>query len=292
MTNTQVTGLRRVAAGSALREQRRWQVGSLVRWAGITLVLLFFLTPILYLVATSLKRADEVFAGRFWPASPFWQNWPDAFNTIDLTLLMRNSVLVSGLSALLTLSIAVPASYAMVRYGTGGKPLYSIVLGSYIAPPVVALLPMFYLLKRIDGIDTHWGLALIHGLASVPIAIWLLDSFVRSIPADMEEAAQIDGAGQIETLVRIVLPLMSPGIAATAIICLILSYNELLFALVMTYQPATQTLPVGIALFQGDRLVNYGQMAAASLAGVLPIYVLALVFQRFLLGDRTQGALK
>jgi multiple sugar transport system permease protein len=270
----------------------RLDVWTILRWIGIVVLLIFILTPILYLAATSFKTKDEILLGNFLPKSLYWQNWPDAFDTVDLALFMRNSVVVGLLSVLITLVIAVPATYSMVRFLTGGKPLYSVVLGSYVAPPIVALLPLFYLLRRIDGIDTLWGLALVHGLASVPIAIWLLDSFVRAVPIEIEEAATIDGAGLLQTLVRIVVRLISPGIAATAIICLILSYNELLFALVMTYRPDTQTLPVGISLFQGDRLVNYGQMSAASLAGILPIYVLALVFQRFLISGRIRGAIK
>ena len=101
-----------------------------------------------------------------------------------------------------------------------------------------------------------------------------------------------DGAGQVSTMTRIVLPLITPGLVAVAIICIILSYNEFLFALVITYRPETQTLPVGIALFQGDRLVQFGQMAAASLTGMIPVYVVALFFQRGLVRGLTSGAVK
>jgi multiple sugar transport system permease protein len=193
---------------------------------------------------------------------------------------------------ILTLLLAVPATYAMVRHGVGGKVLYNALLSSYVAPPIVALLPIFYLLRRIHGIDTLWGLALIDGLASVPVAVWLLDAFVRQVPREIEEAARVDGAGLLQILTRIVFPLIMPGVVATGIICFILSYNELLFALVMTYRPETQTLPVGISLFQGDRLVNFGQMAAASLTGMIPVYLVALFFQRWLIRGLTLGAVK
>ena len=161
-----------------------------------------------------------------------------------------------------------------------------------MAPPVVAVLPLFYLLKWLGLIDTLPGLALLNGLAAVPVAVWLLDSFVRGVPREIEEAAAVDGAGQLETLGRIVLPLIAPGIAAAAIICMILAYNEFLFAVVTTYRPETQTLPVGIALFQGDRLVQFGQMAAASLTGMVPVYAVALFFQRWMIEGLTSGAVK
>jgi multiple sugar transport system permease protein len=292
MSEAKVATSGKVIATHQARARKIWPWFILFRWLSMAAVLTLALLPIVYLFSTSLKTRDEILNGSFWPESLYWDNWPDAFDTVDLPLFMRNSLTVGALSALLTLLIAVPASYSMVRFATGGKALNSIVLGSYIAPPIVALLPLFYLLKRIHGIDTLWGLALVHGLASVPIAVWLLDSFVRTLPREIEEAARIDGAGQLHILLRIVVPLIAPGIVTTGIICFILSYNEFLFALVMTYQPATQTLPVGIALFQGDRLVNYGQMSAASLAGMLPVYGVALVFQRYLIGGRTSGAVK
>ncbi|HEY8446031.1 MAG TPA: carbohydrate ABC transporter permease [Thermomicrobiales bacterium] len=282
-----------VAEHSATAQTRAvralWIAG---RWLLLALVIGFFLLPIAFLASTSLKTKDDVLSGNFLPATIFWQNWPDAFRSIELLLFMRNSVIAAGLSALLTLLIAVPATYAMVRFGAGGKHLYTFVLASYTAPPVVALVPLFFLLRRLNLIDSLIGLALVYGLANVPVAVWLLDSFIRQLPQAIEEAAWVDGAGIAGTLVRIVTPLIAPGIVATGIICLILSYNEFLFAVTLTYRPETQTLPVGIALFQGDRLVNFGQMAAASLTGMAPVYIVALFFQRWLIRGLTTGAVK
>lgn len=281
------TGSRRLVAGPSGR--RRPQI---LRAVGLALVLAFFLFPILYLVSVSFKPQPEVLSGRFLPSRLAWENWPDAFRSTELGLFLRNSVLVAGASAAGTLLLAVPATYAMARFGVGGKGLYNLVLSSYVAPPVVALLPIFFLLRRVGLIDSLVGLALVLALANAPVAVWLLDGFVRQVPREVEEAAWVDGAGRIETLVRIVVPLIAPGIVAAAIICLILSYNEFLFALVLTYRPETQTLPVGIALFQGDRLVQFGQMAAASLTGMAPVYALALFFQRWLIRGLTSGAIK
>jgi len=271
---------------------RGFLVGAFLRWLGIVGTLVFFLFPIVYLLSTSLKTKDDIQSGHFLPTTYFWRNWPDAYKAVDVFLFMRNSAIVGSLSALLSLAIAVPATYSMVRFRTGGKPLYNLVLSSYIAPPIVAILPLFYLLKDIHGINTLWGVALTHGLANVPVAIWLLDSFVRQLPREVEEASWVDGAGQFGTLIRIVVPLIAPGIIAAGVICLILSYNELLFAIVLTYSPSTQTLPVGISLFQGDRLVNFGQMSAASLTGMVPVYLVALFFQRWLIRGLTHGAVK
>jgi multiple sugar transport system permease protein len=269
-----------------------WRGPQALRWLALVSVLAFFLFPIAFLAATSLKTKDDVLSGHFLPATLFWQNWPDAFRAINLLLFLRNSVVAAGLSALLTLLIAVPATYAMVRFGIGGRRLYSFVLASYTAPPVVALLPLFFLLRRLHLIDSLMGLAIVYALANVPVAVWLLDGFIRHMPREIEEAAWVDGAGLVTTLTRMVVPLIAPGIVATGIICLILAYNEFLFAVTLTYRPQTQTLPVGIALFQGDRLVNFGQMAAASLTGMAPVYIVALFFQRWLIRGLTSGAVK
>lgn len=271
---------------------RGGRLRAVVRGLLLAVVLLFFLTPIVYLTLVSFTPQPEVLSGQIIPSRVAWENWPNAFKSVQVLRFLRNSIIVAALSAFVTMAIAVPATYAMVRFRTGGSFLRSAVLSSYVAPPIVAVIPLFFLLKTTSLIDTLPGLALVHALANLPVAIWLLDSFVREIPVDLEEASWVDGSGRFGTLLRIVLPLLAPGLVAVAIICIILSYNEFLFALVMTYRPETQTLPVGIALFQGDRLVQFGQMAAASLTGMIPIYLVALFFQRGLVRGLTMGAVK
>ncbi|MFM9105440.1 MAG: carbohydrate ABC transporter permease [Chloroflexota bacterium] len=270
----------------------RRRLGGFARGIALALVIGFFLLPMVVLALTSVKTKDDVLSGNFLPAAYHWENWPDAFGRVPIAQFIGNSMLAAAGGTLLTLLLAVPATYAMVRYRTGGKALYSLVLSSYTAPPVVALLPIFFALRFANLIDSVAGLAIVYGLMNVPAAVWLLDSFVRGVPREIEEAAWVDGASRLGALVRMVLPLIMPGIAAAAVICAILCYNELLFALTFTYGPRSQTLPVGLALFQGDRLVNYGQIAAASLTGIVPVYLLALVGQRWLVGGLTHGAVK
>jgi multiple sugar transport system permease protein len=275
----------------SVRPSRR-RVAGIARGAALAAVLAFVLLPIAFLAATSLKTKDDVLSGNFLPATLYPANWVDAFSRVPIAQFIGNSTGAAVGGTLLTLGLAIPATYAMARYRAGGKALPSLVLSSYVAPPVVALLPLFFALRAAGLIDSVLGLALVYGLMNVPVAVWLLDSFVRSVPREIEEAAWVDGAGRLTTLLRMVIPLIGPGIVAAAIICAILSYNELLFALTFTYSPASQTLPVGLSLFQGDRLVNYGQIAASSLAGIAPVYALALLGQRWLVGGLTHGAVK
>jgi len=252
----------------------------------------FFLLPLAYLLSVSFKRKDDVLSGNFLPTDPTLANWPAAFESTSLTIFIFNSVLISVFAGLVTIAITLPASYAMIRLGIGKKALPQVTLASYVAPPIVGLIPFFFLLKTVGLLNTYPGLILIYGFLNIPVAFWLLTPFLRRVPAEIEEAAALDGAGRLRTLVSVVAPMIAPGIAATTIIVVILTFNEFLLASGLTLSDGMRTLTVGISLFQGDRLVNFGQMAAASLAGILPIYVIALLMQKHLVQGLAHGGVK
>lgn len=254
-------------------------------------VLVFFLLPLAYLLSVSFKTPDDVLSGRFLPTDPTLANWPAAFGATDLARFIGNSVAAALASAVITMALAVPATYAMVRFGIGGRWLPSFTLGTYMAPPVVALVPLFFLMRQAGLLHSLPGLAIVYGLMNVPVAFWLLAGFVRAVPREIDEAAWIDGAGAWRTMSRIVLPLMAPGLAACFVICAVLAYNEFLFAFFFT-TGSSRTLTIGIALFQGERLVNFGQMAAASVAGLVPVYIVAVVSQRWLVSGLVSGGVK
>lgn len=270
--------------------RRRWQ--SLAFWAGVALVLVLLLAPIFYLASVSLKSPDDVLSGDFLPSAINWQNWPGALAVAPLGTFIVNSLLASLLAGAVTLAVTLPATHAVYRLGIAQNWLPQLILGSFLAPPVVAMLPLFYLLKFIGLINTAWGLALVYGFMNVPVAFWLLTPFVAQVPQEIEEAARLDGASAFGIFRFVVLPLVSHGAAAIYIIVVILSYNEFLLASVLTFNENARTLTVGISLFQGERLQNFGQMAAASLAGVIPIYLIAVVAQRWLVNGLTAGAIK
>ena len=183
----------------------------------------------------------------------------------------------------MTLVIAVPATHAIVRYRIGGKFLPAFILATYVAPPIVALFPLFFLLRSIGLVNTLFGMALVYGVMNLPVAFWLLSSFVRRLPEELEDAARIDGAGLRLGPLPHHRAAAHAGIISTGIICLILAYNEFLLASFLTRSESTQTLPVGLSLYQGDRQLRYGQMSVASLIGIVPVYLLAMFFQRWLI---------
>lgn len=263
-----------------------------MRALGITLLILFFVTPVAFLIALSFKTKEDVLSGAFLPTRLTLENWPDAFEAAPLATFLGNSVLVSVLSAALTLALTLPAAYAVLRLGHGGKWLSDATLSSFMAPPVVAVLPLFFLLRATGLLNTQIGLALVYGFTNVPVAWWLIAPFFRRLPIEVEHAARLDGANPWQIFTRIVLPMIAPGIAATGLIIIILAYNEFFFASVFTLSDSTRTLPVGVSLFQGDRLVNFGQMAVASLTGIAPVYLLALFLQRHLVQGLAHGGVK
>jgi len=263
-----------------------------LRATAVTLIVGFFALPIAYLVSVSFKTRDDVLTGDFLPSTPTLDNWPGAFAAAPIAGYVVNSVVVALAAGLLTVAITLPAAYGMIRLKVGARWLPDVTLSSYMAPPIVALIPLFFLLKATHLLNTAAGLVLVYAFGNVPVAFWLLTPFLRRVPLDIEQAAQIDGAGPLRILVSIVAPMIAPGIAATTIVAIVLAYNEFLFASAFTLADPTRTLPVGISLFLGDRLTNFGQMAAASLAGIVPVYLLALFAQRWLVEGLAHGGVK
>lgn len=266
----------------------------LLRWATVVLLLAFTLIPLIFMVTTSLKSPIEIrISGSLFPSEGiFLVNWERAFRNVPLPRYLGNSLIVGLMSTAMTLLVAVPASYAIVRFRAGGRWLPSWILGTYVAPPIVISVPVFMLMRSIGLVDQPFGLALLHMVANLPVAAWMLMDFIRSLPVEVEEAAQMDGASYWGVLLRIVVPLISPGLIATAIICLILSWNEFLFALILTYSLRSQTFPIGISEFQGEHGLQFGEISAAALTGIVPVYVLAMFFQRYLIQGLTRGSVK
>lgn len=265
-----------------------------LRWVTVVFLLAFTLIPLTFMVTTSLKSPIEIrVSGSLLPSEGiFLVNWERAFRNVPLPRYLWNSLIVGMMSTAMTLLVAVPASYAIVRFRAGGRWLPSWILGTYVAPPIVISVPVFMLMRAVGLVDRPFGLALLHMVANLPVATWMLMDFIRSLPVEVEEAAQMDGASYWGVLLRIVVPLILPGLIATAIICLILSWNEFLFALILTYSLRSQTFPIGISEFQGEHGLQFGEISAAALTGIVPVYVLAMFFQRYLIHGLTRGSVK
>jgi len=261
-------------------------------WVWVVLALLFTLVPLAYLLSVSLMTQGQVSAGLLVPSDPAWQNWSNAVGRSGLLRGVLNSLLAALLGALVTLVFSLPTAWAMVRHRTGGRLLAGSILSPWLLPPIVAIVPLFTLLRLLGLNNTLPGLVLVYALANVAVAVWLLEGFVRAVPVEVEEAAQLDGAGQWRTLVSVVTPLLTPALVAVGVIVAVLNYNEFLFATFLTQGPQAQTVPVVLSLMLGERVQDFGKIAAASLVGVIPVFAVAVVLQRRLVAGLTQGAVR
>ncbi|MEW5958472.1 MAG: carbohydrate ABC transporter permease [Chloroflexota bacterium] len=293
MTDTNIPGS---AVGPKTIGQRFSEVllGRTIRIVLLAVFAVGVLLPIVYMVSTSLKEPIEIReSGAILPSQGlFTINWVRAYRNVPLHQYLFNSTVTAVTSTALALLIAVPVTYAIVRFQVGGKLLPAWILGTYVMPPIVVSLPIFAILRTAGLTDSLIGLIIVHAMANLPVAVWLLDSFIRAIPRELEEAAWVDGYGRFDTLWRVVVPLIRSGLVATGIICLILSWNEFLFALILTYSDASHTFPIGISRYEGEHGLQFGEMSAGALTGIIPIYIVVLIFQRYLVAGLTRGGVK
>lgn len=265
---------------------------AVLRRTVLALALIGTLVPLLYLVSVSLMDRGEVGAGVLVPSSPRWENWVAAWTESTLPSALLNSIVVALGGAFLTLVFALPGAWAIVRFRAGGRALSASILAPWLLPPIVAVVPLFTLLRLLGLNNTVIGLVLVYAFANVAIAIWLLQGFVQKLPIELEEAAAIDGAGTWRTLLTVVTPLLAPGLIAVGIVVAVLNYNEFLFALFLTQGPQSQTVPVALSLMLAERVQDFGKIAAAALIGVIPVFAAAVFLQRGLVSGLTAGAVK
>lgn len=257
----------------------------------IVLVLDF---PLLFLLMTSFKSDVDISAGQFrWAFRPVLDNYRHIFANPAFPLwhYLGNSFVVASGSVALTLALSIPAAYSMARLRVGGAGLSSWFLSFRILPPIVFALPMFLLVRFYGLADSVWSLLIAYLPANIPFAIWVLRSFVRELPVDIEEAAAVDGASPARVLVSIVLPLLRPGIVAVGILTFIFSWNEFLYALMLTLQRGA-TMTVGTARFVTGYSILWGPISAAAVVAAIPMLTLGFLVQRFLVRGLTLGAVK
>lgn len=255
------------------------------------IALLVTVVPLLYLFSVSLMGRGETVSGVLWSADPQWSNWGDVLGS-NVPRSILNSLAAAFAGSVVTVAIAVPGAWAIARYRTGGRTLGATLMSPWLLPPIVAVVPLLTLLRILHLNNSIAGLTLVYALANLPVAVWLLEGFVRRLPGELEEAARLDGAGSFRTLVSVIAPLLVPSLVAIGVIVAILNYNEFLLATFLTQSADTQTFPVALSLFYGDRTPHFGKIAAASFIGIIPVFAAAVFFQRWLVGGLTQGAVR
>lgn len=262
----------------------------------VVVVLLFWsLTPIFWNVITSIKERSDIFTIPpkivFDPTFRYYENALGAKSSAVYPNLLNSVIAASGTAAI-TLTVATMAAYALSRYRfRGRKQVMFFILASRLLPPISAVVPLFMMLNGLALIDTHWALLLIYSALNVPFSIWLLKSFVDAVPKELEECAQVEGCSTVQALWHVILPLVAPGLAATAVFVFVLSWNEFVFAFIFTSIEA-RTLPVLISEARGDDQFFWQDMAAQSTILMFPPLLLGLYLQRYLVQGLTAGAIK
>ena len=266
------------------------------QYAALLAYLVFLAFPFLWLVSTAFKSPRELGSlhPTWIPRHPTLGNFRQAFDEQPLLHAALNSLLAAAGAAVIAVLIATPLAYVMARHRT---PLTRAATGwvvvSQAFPLVLVIIPLFLVLKNLRLINSLAGLTLVYVVWALPFALWMLAGYVRAVPAEVEEAAAVDGAGRVRTLVSVVAPLLAPGIAATGLFAFVTAWNEFFFALVLLKTPDRQTLPVVLSHFIGaEGVADLGPLAAAAFLATLPSLVVFAVIQRRITGGMLTGAVK
>jgi len=258
--------------------------------------LVFLAFPLLWLISTAFKSPRELGSlhPTWIPRHPTLANFRQAFDEQPLLHSALNSLLAALGAALIAVVIATPMAWVMARRRTLlARAATGWVVVSQAFPFVLVIIPLFLVLKNLRLIDSLAGLVLVYVVWSLPFALWMLVGYVRAVPPELEEAAAVDGAGKLRTLVSVTAPLLAPGIVATALFAFVTAWNEFFFALVLLKTPEKQTLPVVLTHFIGaEGVADLGPLAAAAFLATLPSLIVFALIQRRLTGGMLTGAVK
>jgi multiple sugar transport system permease protein len=271
------------------------RLGSLLTLAAALFMLVFCLVPFGYMVLTSLARRPDYLRRQEGIALTFG-HYHDILTAQSLHFLdyLRNSLVISGVSAACAVAIAALAAYVLTRLRIPGKGVILFgILAASLFPQVSLVSYLFKVMNALGWIDTYPALILPYIAWVLPLSLWILVSYFAQIPRDLDRAAQVDGCSRWQILLRVILPVAAPGIFSTFLLAFVFGFNEFLFALILTTDYQARTIPVGIALFQGlHGEIPWGRIMAASVFTTLPVVALTLLFQRRIVQGLTRGAVK
>jgi multiple sugar transport system permease protein len=256
---------------------------------------LYILFPFYVMISTALKSLNQVYIYPpiLWPPVPQWKNFIEVWSAIPLGGFLASSLLVSGLSTALTIAAAIPAAYALSRFRfRGRKAILQTSLVAQLFSPIIIIVPLFKLIAAARLTDSYLSLIIANAAFNLTFSIWLLASYFQSIPKDMEEAAVVEGASDLQAMFRIIVPLAAPGLVTVVIFAFITTWNEFLMALTFITTPAKKMITVGLYQLVGKYEVQWNLLTAGAIFGVLPTLILFMFIQKQLVKGLVTGALK
>jgi multiple sugar transport system permease protein len=264
-------------------------------WTAVVLIMVFCLFPFYWLINTSLKTGTDLSSANIVPPHPTFKNYQSIFEDSDFTTALRNSVIVAGVTTICALILGSFAGYALARLRFRFKfALLAIILSITTFPPIAIAAPLFKIWTDAGIYDTLPGLIPPFLAFTLPLTIYVLASFFREIPRDLEEAALVDGATHFQAFRKVVVPLAAPGLVTAGLLSFIWAWNEFLLAITLTSSPDARPVPAALAFFTGTQKfeVPIGTITAATVVVTVPLVILVLVFQKRIVAGLTAGAVK
>ncbi|MGV3491418.1 MAG: carbohydrate ABC transporter permease [Devosia sp.] len=264
-------------------------------YLAVVVIVVFAVFPFYYAILTSFKQGPDLFKITYWPESFSLDNYISVLGTGSFPRNLLNSVFVAAVTVLLALFLAITASFALARVRFRGRGLILMtILGVSMFPQIAVLAGLFELIRFLGIYNTPWALIFSYTIFTLPFTVWVLTTFMRDLPIEIEEAAIVDGASPWIIITKVFLPLMWPALVTTGLLAFIGAWNEFLFALTFTVSNDTRTVPVAIALLSGGSQfeIPWGAIMAASVIVTVPLVVLVLIFQRKSISGPTAGGVK
>ncbi len=276
-----------------MKKGRRF--GDIISNLYLILLLIIAVFPLLWLLVSAFKSSSEMLNNptRIWPIRWTLENFRTVLITLNFIINIRNSLIIAACTTVIAVIISSLAAYGVVRFFPRlGSLMTRVLVTSYMFPSIMLVIPYAMVMARLNLTNTRIGLVLVYLSFSVPYAVWMLVGFFKTVPIGIEEAARIDGANKLEVFIRIVLPLVSPGIVATAIYVFINAWNEYLYAMILMSSSDKTTISVAVKTLEGADILNWGSLMAACAIVVIPSILFFCFIQNKMAGGLSEGAVK
>ena len=274
--------------------KRGW-FGTTVSYVYLSVLAALAAFPLIWILLSSVKGKGEITGDptAFWPKSFTFENYRIVLQQLNFTNNIINSIIIAGATTLIAVVISALGAYGVVRFFPRfGKKLTRVLITTYMFPPILLAVPYSIIMGKVGMMNNRLGLVIVYLSFSVPYAVWLLVGFFQTVPLDIEEAARVDGANKLTVFGRVVLPIVAPGIVAVAIYTFINAWNEFLYSLILMNSSSKMTVAVALKSLEGQEVLDWGVMMAASALVVIPSVVFFMLIQNKIAGGLAAGSVK